>query len=357
MKKVLVLFLCLMLQLLFSQKREDGPYKNYYDSGELFIEGQYKNEKRIGEWKQYHKNGQISKIYSYKDGELNKEEINYYDTAEISSKVIKVENSFIRYGYYKSGKLEYERQLNSGYYKSFYENGELEIEANYIDNELSGKWKLYDTEGNLKWIITYEDGYRHGIYQQFYKNGKLKLEGLMLRDKKEGAERRYDENEVVVWKGYYEKDEFAKTWIKYDKNGKKAKKIRIKGDPSVLNLKTTSVPDGVLEKVPLYPGCEEVFGNRARKRCMSKAVSQFISRNFNTDLELDANLKGRQRIILFFKIDKEGNVTNASSKAPHPVLQKEAIRVINILQKMRPAYQKGKPVVIPFSIPIVFTIY
>lgn len=352
----LVTLFLFSLQLTYAQDKPDGPYKDFYDSGELMVEGQYKNQEPEGEWKRYYKNGQVSLFFSYANGKQNEEEISYYKDGIVSSEVTKVGEDYIRFGYYESGKLKYERKEDAGYYKSFYEDGQLEVEANYIDNELSGKWKFYNESGNLEWIVSYEDGYRHGIYQQFYKNGKLKVEGLILREKKEGSELRYDENETLVWKGYYDNDEFAKTWIRHDENGKKVEKIRIKGDPTVLNLKKTKVPDGVLEKVPVFPGCEVVFGNKARKKCMSDAVSMFIAKKFNKDLALDLDLEGRQRIILFFKIDKEGFVTDAKAKAPHPKLSDEAVRVINQLPHVKPAYQSGKPVIIPFSIPIVFQV-
>ena len=357
MKNVLILFLFLAIyQFSFSQKREDGPYKNYYKSGELFIEGQYKNEKRVGEWKQYHKNGQVSKIYSYKDGELNKEEISYYDTGVVSGKVVKVDGDFIRFGYYESGEIEYERQLTTGYYKGFYENGVLEVEANYIENELSGKWKHYNNTGNLEWIVTYTDGYRNGVYQQFHSNGKLKVEGSIIKEKKQGIEMRYDENQTLVWKGYYHNDQFSDVWMRYDVNGKKVEKIKIKKGPSVLKLEPTEVPDGVLEKIPVYPGCDEVFGNRERKKCINVAISRFIGKNFKTSLASELGLYGKQRIILNFKIDKEGKVTDAKARARYPDLEKEAIRVINLLPQVKPGEQKGEPVVIPFSIPIVFMV-
>lgn len=357
MKQTLT-FLLLVVSLQFSlaQDHPDGAYKDYYSSGELFIEGQYKNQKRVGEWKQYHLNGEVSRIYSYTDGKLNEEEVYYFDDGIISIEVVKVDNDYIRYGYYESGKLKYERKEDSGYYKGFYEDGQLKTEANYIENELSGKWKSYDENGNLIWVVTYQDGYRHGIYQQYHKNGNLKVEGLILREKKEGAEMRYDENEILVWKGYYEADEFAKTWVKYNEKGKKVEKIKVKKNPSALNLKKTEVPDGVLERVPVYPGCEEVFGNRARKDCMSSNVIKLINKSFNVDIAVSLNLVGRHRIIVNFKIDKTGQVTDVKARGPHPALEEEAIRVIELIPNVKPGLQRGKPVVIPYSIPIVFQI-
>ena len=67
-------------------------------------------------------------------------------------------------------------------------------------------------------------------------------------------------------------------------------------------------------------------------------------------------LTGRQRIAVIFKIDKRGNVTGVRSRGPHPSLEEEAIRVISLLPKMKPGLQNGKPVVVPYSLPIIFEV-
>jgi protein TonB len=115
------------------------------------------------------------------------------------------------------------------------------------------------------------------------------------------------------------------------------------------------VPFAVIENVPEYPGCER--GSNAEKRkCMSDKIAKFVQRKFNTDLAGDLGLSGRQRISVFFKIDKNGNVTGVRSRAPHPRLEKEAARVINMLPKMKPGKQRGKAVIVPYSLPIVFQV-
>ena len=57
-----------------------------------------------------------------------------------------------------------------------------------------------------------------------------------------------------------------------------------------------------------------------------------------------------------FKIDKRGNVVGVRSRAPHPRLEKEAARVINMLPKMKPGLHKGRAVVVPYSLPITFQV-
>jgi len=115
------------------------------------------------------------------------------------------------------------------------------------------------------------------------------------------------------------------------------------------------VPFAVIENVPVFPGCER--GNNAKKRkCMSEKIAKFVQRKFNTDLAGDLGLSGRQRISVIFKIDKSGNVTGVRARAPHPRLEKEAQRVINLLPKMQPGKQRGKAVIVPYSLPIIFQV-
>ena len=115
------------------------------------------------------------------------------------------------------------------------------------------------------------------------------------------------------------------------------------------------VPFAVIENVPVFPGCEK--GNNKEKRdCMSKKISDFVNRKFNTDLASDLGLSGRQRINVIFKIDKTGSITGIRARAPHPGLEKEAARVIGLLPKMKPGKQRGKPVNVPYSLPIIFQV-
>jgi protein TonB len=120
-------------------------------------------------------------------------------------------------------------------------------------------------------------------------------------------------------------------------------------------VEDVEVPFAVIENVPEYPGCER-GSNADKRKCMSDKIAKFVQRKFNTDLAGDLGLTGRQRISVIFKIDKNGNVTGVRSRAPHPRLEKEAARVINMLPKMKPGRQRGKPVIVPYSLPITFQV-
>jgi len=89
---------------------------------------------------------------------------------------------------------------------------------------------------------------------------------------------------------------------------------------------------------------------------MSSKIQKFVNRKFNTDLAGDLGLSGTQRIIVVFKIDKTGNIVGVRARAPHPKLEKEAARVVNLLPKMKPGRQRGNAVIVPYSLPIKFQI-
>ena len=115
------------------------------------------------------------------------------------------------------------------------------------------------------------------------------------------------------------------------------------------------VPFAVIENVPIFPGCERGSNDKKRK-CMSEKIAKFVQRKFNTDLAGDLGLTGRQRISVIFKINKTGDVTGVRARAPHPRLEKEAQRVINLLPKMQPGKQRGVAVTVPYSLPIIFQV-
>jgi len=116
------------------------------------------------------------------------------------------------------------------------------------------------------------------------------------------------------------------------------------------------VPFAIIEEVPTFSFCDEFTSQEERKKCMSDNVAKHVSKNFNTKLAIDLGLEGRQRINVMFKIDKEGHITGARARAPHPKLEEEALRVINSLPQFIPGKQKGKAVIVPYSLPIVFQV-
>lgn len=111
------------------------------------------------------------------------------------------------------------------------------------------------------------------------------------------------------------------------------------------------VPFTIIEDVPVFPGCK---GSKAElKKCFNKKMQKHFAKKFDSDLPNELGLSpGKKRLIMLFKIDKTGNIVDVRAKAPHPRLQKEAIRIIKLLPRMTPGRQRGKPVGVKYTLPM-----
>lgn len=141
-----------------------------------------------------------------------------------------------------------------------------------------------------------------------------------------------------------------------DQNQEIVEVVRIDEIEEVEEEEIADVPFAVIEDVPIYPGCESMRNNATRKKCMEEKVMQYVQTNFKTELAGDLGLEGRQRINVQFKIDRTGNVVNVRARAPHPELEKEAVKLIQRLPKMTPGKQRGKPVGVIYALPILFQV-
>lgn len=116
------------------------------------------------------------------------------------------------------------------------------------------------------------------------------------------------------------------------------------------------VPYSVVDEVLTFPSCEALDSNEERKNCTSIKISEFVNKNFNTNLAKELGLTGRHRMTVIFKIDEDGSISNIKARAPHLDLEKEIVRVIEALPKMKAGKQKGKVVVVPYGLPILFQV-
>ncbi len=116
------------------------------------------------------------------------------------------------------------------------------------------------------------------------------------------------------------------------------------------------VPFAVIDEVPVFPGCEDMETNNARKDCMSQKLIDHVKDNFNTGLGKELGLTGINRIIVFFTINKNGNVIDIKSRGPHPAFEEEAKRVIAALPQMTPGKQRGQEVNVYYTLPIAFEV-
>ena len=106
-----------------------------------------------------------------------------------------------------------------------------------------------------------------------------------------------------------------------------------------------------VETVPIYPGCE--VNMKQLRNCFQKKILTHIKKNFRYPY-LAQKKKIQGRVFVQFTIGEGGYIDNIRTRGPHVILEKEAKRIISLLPRFKPGSQDGKPVRVPFSIPIIF---
>ena len=123
----------------------------------------------------------------------------------------------------------------------------------------------------------------------------------------------------------------------------------------ILN-ENNEAPFAKIEEVPIYPGCENASSNKEKKACMSEMIKLFVSEKFNLKISKKYGKKGINRLYTRFKIYEDGKVVDIEARGDHPRLEKEALRILKKLPKMKPGKVDGKPVGVLYALPIVFKI-
>lgn len=99
----------------------------------------------------------------------------------------------------------------------------------------------------------------------------------------------------------------------------------------------------IVEQMPEFPGGEVAL----RKHIATNVVYP--------EAALEEGKQGK--VYVTFVIDKEGEVANAKiARGVDPLLDQEALRVINSLPSWTPGIQRGVPVNVSFTVPINFAL-
>lgn len=117
-------------------------------------------------------------------------------------------------------------------------------------------------------------------------------------------------------------------------------------EPKSMVMQTDTISENVLfgdvpEQMPSFPGGH-------------KALLEFIENNLRYPDNLDTtDVQGR--VVVHFIIEKDGTVTNPKVvKSLYPVLDKEALRIVNIMPKWIPGRMNGKTIRTTYAVPVIF---
>ena len=290
MKKILSFIICLQISLLM-YAQEPIYTKFYYSDSSVSSEGWMLNGKPDGYWKTYYENGasltrkspELSidstwfftvpkakskwKFVTKKDVKTESENIyrrknhrNFFVTtpykilknimikkeltvnhslrkrtdARLRQRIRQSKNIIAVTEYNKGYIIKKENinkidryQMKQGSWKTFWDNGNLQMEGYYINNKKNGFFKYYNEEGVFlqieKWkndeLIT--DAVETKQLEKktaYHPNGRIKTEAFYFNDKAEGIRREYDMNGNVVQSYIFKSDALIGEGI-VDENG------------------------------------------------------------------------------------------------------------------------------------------
>ncbi|WP_212128278.1 energy transducer TonB, partial [Bacteroides pyogenes] len=114
------------------------------------------------------------------------------------------------------------------------------------------------------------------------------------------------------------------------------------------------VPVQVVETEPEEQTIFEVVENMPEFPGGQAALMQYLAKNIKYPTIAQEN--GTQgRVIVQFVVNRDGSIVDAKVVRPvDPYLDKEALRVINSMPKWKPGMQRGKPVRVKYTVPVMF---
>ena len=152
-----------------------------------------------GKWELFDaKSSQIKEFSTYRDGILHGESGIYFPNT----------NQLMEVRGYKNG-------IAHGEWKSWYENGQLNIIGKYNESFKSGKWVSFYENGSKNIECHFEKGKRAKYYSKWYKNAVLAEEGNFKNGNKGGDWKYYFQDGLLKRKVSYDKGRIMGEWKEY----------------------------------------------------------------------------------------------------------------------------------------------
>ena len=211
--------------------QKQGNWKFFRENGNLQLEGTYVNDKKHGFFKEYDENGNFLSVYKFEYDELVEDaketkqlekRTSYFPNGKIAvtATYYKGLPEGIRREYdstgqiikgyiFEKGILKYEGITDfagkrEGFWKEFYETGELRASGMYKNSLPVGEWKFFFPSQTIEIRGKYnQKGEKDGLWEWYYPNGTLLMEENYNDGELDGLFVEYDEHGNIISKGEY----------------------------------------------------------------------------------------------------------------------------------------------------------
>ncbi|MDR3665942.1 MAG: TonB family protein [Ignavibacteriaceae bacterium] len=234
----------------------------------------------------------------------------------------------------------------NGPVKSYYPDGKIQSEINYVNKIREGSAKFYYENGNLRQEFSYINGKVEGLVKEYYESGKLKMTYNIENGKKEGRVSIFKEDGTFltdmpyaggkrVIENFPIVEESPDTSIKKSGNPKEENSDYI---PPVL-AEDTIKADSIYTTAEVMP--EPVGG-------MEGIYKRIVYPQQAKDNKIEGTVK------IQAVINQSGDVTDAKIVNDIGYDCGESAKITIFYTRFKPGLQKGKPVMTRITIPIEF---
>jgi len=163
----------------------DGPHKEFYSNGQLYVDGEFDRGVATGTWTYHHPNGQVAKTVEFVDGKPNGE-----------VKVYNEEGVLIAERRYANGKRDGEWAIYS-------EDGETRLREDHYDNGTAdGVFRVWHPNGQLQREVPFVDGKQNGVATEWTRTGEKRAEVTFKDGVKDGPATLWQSDGKVVEQQY-----------------------------------------------------------------------------------------------------------------------------------------------------------
>lgn len=225
-----------------------------------------------------------------------------------------------------------------GNYASYNDDGKLQYEGFFSQNEKTGEWKHYDWKTQtLSEKGNYILGKKEGIWTEYDTLGVITATYTYEEDKKNGPYQIF-KDAVLYESGKFLAGDVVNT------------KMVTEGTESIVSSNEFKL----VEKMPEYPGCNPDMNDKERTTCAQNKMLQFIYTNIRYPAKArELGVEGTA--IIRFVITKDGSIEDIEAlRGICAPIEEECIRVVKMMPKWIPGEQEGKVVPVYFNLPVKF---
>ncbi|HRO38867.1 MAG TPA: hypothetical protein PLZ25_03015, partial [Flavobacteriales bacterium] len=199
----------------------NGPWTEYYATGEKRAEGSYVEGRKEGLWTFYHRGGEVEQKGNYREGLPQGEWRWFYPTGQLH-----------REEHYRKGRED-------GTSVEYAADGAVILQGQYIDGLKDGEW-AYHVNGHTD-KGAYRDGLRSGPWASTYDNGRKYFTGSFVAGARDGKQKWYWPNGRLKLEGKYSAGLEQGDFNYFNEDGTLLLTIRYK-DGSEMKLNDAKLP-------------------------------------------------------------------------------------------------------------------